>query len=217
MVSVSCLFEVVTDNENVLWMCRPHEGAAGKADALWSCLKRWRELVKVVWNLIIIPVSCTSFLVREDDSASLLLLLFTQQICSRDRGMASALTTGWHFCGIKGDPSASKELTLPALTFSKVEIKAPLQKIYGNWNGLQCVCQVSGALTCARAHTHQTWAAWPADDVHVLRSFHQAFQHLRVSHRTSKWGICWITCFHYAREQIKRRGWALQEIKDIWT
>lgn len=154
------------------------------------------------------------FLVHEDDSASLLLLLFAQQICSRDRGMASALTTGWHFCGIKGDPSASKELTLPALTFSKVEIKAPLQKIYGNWNGLQCVCQVSGALTCARAHTHQTWAAWPADDVQVLRSFHQAFQHLWVSHRTPEWGKCWISCFHHAGEQIKRRRWA-QELRHL--
>ena len=81
------------------------------------------------------------FAVSADDSAS--LVFFAQQICLGQREMASAVTTGWHFCEIKGDQAASKGLTLPPLTFSKVQIKALLQKIYSNSKVPQCVCQVS--------------------------------------------------------------------------
>lgn len=104
-----------------------------------------------------------------------------------DRGMASAVTTGWHFCEIKGEQSASKKLTLPALTLSKVEIKASLQKIYSNSNAQSatvCLSGVYGASLsrkhlCTRSHTHihtnphtQQQAAWPADDVQVPRCIH---------------------------------------------
>lgn len=81
-----------------------------------------------------------------------------------DREMASAITTGWHFREIKGDQSASKELTLPALTFSKVEIKELLQKIYSNSNtqsATVCLSGVFGAShSCTHTHPHtETWAA----------------------------------------------------------
>lgn len=71
------------------------------------------------------------------------------------RGMASVITTGWHLWVIKGGGSASKELTLPALTFTKVEIKAPLQTIYGNSNVQSATVFVRClALTHARAYTY---------------------------------------------------------------
>lgn len=94
-------------------------------------------------------------MVSADDSASLVSVLFAQQICLGVKGMASAITTGWHFCEIKGDQSASKELTLPALTFSKVEIKALLQKIYSNSNAQSATVCLSGVyLSRTRTSSH---------------------------------------------------------------
>lgn len=98
-----------------------------------------------------------SFVSRSsDDSDSLLEFLFAQEICfGGGRGMASVITTGWHLWVIKGGGSASKELTLPALTFTKVEIKAPLQTIYGNSNVQSATVFVRClALTHAHAYTY---------------------------------------------------------------
>lgn len=122
-----------------------------------------RELPKVAWDLMISTrVNVIHLVLSVDDSAALVSVLFAQQICFGGQGMASAVTTGWHLCQIKGDPSASKTLTLPALTFSKVEITAPLQKICSNSNTQSATVCLSGvwrsrstrARTNARTRTH---------------------------------------------------------------
>lgn len=96
-----------------------------------------------------------------DDSDSLLDFLFAQEfyygVCGgggtgQDRGMVSVITTEWHLWVIKRSGSASKELTLPALTFTKVEIKAPLQKIYGNSN-VQSAAVFVRCLALTHAHS----------------------------------------------------------------
>lgn len=110
-----------------------------------------------------------------DDSHFLLDFLFAQEIYlggGQDRGMVSVIPTEWHLWVIKRSGSASKELTLPSLTFTKVEIKAPLQKINGNSN-VQSATVFVRCLALTHAHTYTTSLTlmrglWPADDVQVL-------------------------------------------------
>lgn len=91
-----------------------------------------------------------------DDSHFLLEFLFAQEICfgvGHDRGMVSARTTEWHLWVIKRSGRASKELTCQALTFTIVEIKAPLQKIYGNSN-VQSATVFVRCLALTHPHTY---------------------------------------------------------------
>lgn len=114
-------------------------------------------------------------------------------VCTRnlgqDRGMASVITTGWHLWVIKGGGGASKELTLPALTFTKVEIKAPLQKIYGNSN-VQSATVFVRCLARTHARTHRA-------------------PHSGVGWVTSRWRACAVisgrsrrrTCTHLSEPE----------------
>lgn len=86
--------------------------------------------------------------------------------------MLTVITTEWYLWVIKRSGSASKELTLPSLTFTEVEIKAPLQKIYGN-SDVQSAKVFVRCLALTHAHVHtephtHALAAWPAGDVQVL-------------------------------------------------